>query len=141
VLQDHLLQGRPAQVPQLLGGHVRGGVDRRPYVGPQFHREATEAGSKRQPGLLEEPVEEPVSTGQHSEGLPDVLSEDWQYRDTGLKSRPGEAQPLLPEDRVMVVTELGLVYTPGGDTQYTALLELLCNCLHSTRSAVEHFKN
>ena len=26
------------------------------YVGPQFNREATEAGSERQPGLLEEPV-------------------------------------------------------------------------------------
>ena len=26
------------------------------YVGPQFDREATEAGSKRQPGLLQDPV-------------------------------------------------------------------------------------
>ena len=81
----------------------------------------SEYGSQWKPSFLEEPVEELCSEGKNSESLPDVLREDRQDGNIGLQSCPSKAEPLPPENLILLVPELSLVDSTRGQAEQSTL--------------------
>ena len=117
-----------ALVPEHFWSHVLLGVNWFSDVSPQLDWEPPEDWSERQPSLHEQPVEEVAATRKNSEGFSDVLGEDRKHGNIRLESCPGKAQPLSPENVVVVVTKLGLVHPAGSQTLTHIMHEYLSLC-------------
>jgi len=105
-----------ALIPEHFWSHVLLGVNWFSDVSPQLDWEPPEDWSEWQPSLHEQPVEEVAPTRKKSEGFSDVLSEDRKHGNIRLESCSGKAEPLSPENVVVVVTKLGLVHPAGSQT-------------------------